>query len=312
MKENRNNRDHPKVEIQLAKAPSSGFVRVIMPLVPPEEPEKSDSQNPHQSGGVGKPEMRKFYWVLAFVLGAWGVLGWGLPVLILEKSWGSPGELGDSFGMVNALFSGLAFAGVIAAIWLQKKEFQSQLREFEEQTEIQRAQLDHQTQAHKAQLKQQAELHEAQMEATGEQIALLREERIAREKERDLAFAPLFTAEISKMEDDLTEIQIFNGGGPIFRVRLLGDEEHIFFSTPNSPGTHQRESRMIPTLTKEKLVKVTVRRRGLQSPKSGGCFRISFLRGDHAEETYGFSWPGYFGLSKNPIPMIEIFKDDGN
>ena len=38
-------------------------------------------------------------------------------------------QIGDSFGSVNALFSALAFAGVIVAVFLQKKELQLQREE---------------------------------------------------------------------------------------------------------------------------------------------------------------------------------------
>ena len=41
------------------------------------------------------------------------------------------GTFGDMFGAVNALFSGLAFAGVIYAILLQRKELSLQRRELE-------------------------------------------------------------------------------------------------------------------------------------------------------------------------------------
>lgn len=61
-------------------------------------------------------------WLLLFpgVIILW-VMSWTL------SSWGYPeiecrGQFGDSFGAVNALFAGLAFAGVIYAIILQKKE----------------------------------------------------------------------------------------------------------------------------------------------------------------------------------------------
>ena len=61
-------------------------------------------------------------WLLLFpgVIILWGLF-WTL------SSWLYPeiecrGQLGDSFGVVNALFAGLAFAGVIYAIILQKKE----------------------------------------------------------------------------------------------------------------------------------------------------------------------------------------------
>ena len=38
----------------------------------------------------------------------------------------SRGQFGDSFGAVNALFSGLAFAGLISALYLQRTELQLQ------------------------------------------------------------------------------------------------------------------------------------------------------------------------------------------
>jgi methyl-accepting chemotaxis protein len=41
----------------------------------------------------------------------------------------SAGSLGDSFGSVNALFSGLAFAGVICAIIMQRQELALQREE---------------------------------------------------------------------------------------------------------------------------------------------------------------------------------------
>lgn len=51
----------------------------------------------------------------------------------------SKGTYGDSFGSVNALFTGLAFAGVVFSIllqqrqiWLQREDFLSQLEEMQE------------------------------------------------------------------------------------------------------------------------------------------------------------------------------------
>lgn len=49
--------------------------------------------------------------------------------LFFVKSWAERGQLGDMFGTVNALFSGLAFAGVIVAILLQKEELGLQREE---------------------------------------------------------------------------------------------------------------------------------------------------------------------------------------
>ncbi len=45
--------------------------------------------------------------------------------------WAIRGQLGDTFGSVNALFSGLALAGVVIAIILQREELSLQRRELE-------------------------------------------------------------------------------------------------------------------------------------------------------------------------------------
>jgi hypothetical protein len=41
------------------------------------------------------------------------------------------GVVGDAFGAVNALFSGLAFAGVVVALWLQREQMRIQSHEFQ-------------------------------------------------------------------------------------------------------------------------------------------------------------------------------------
>lgn len=61
-----------------------------------------------------------------------------------KKSFGELfGTFGDSFGALNTLFSGFAFAGIIISIFLQSKELkatreevQEQKKEFERQTKI--------------------------------------------------------------------------------------------------------------------------------------------------------------------------------
>jgi hypothetical protein len=44
-------------------------------------------------------------------------------------SWDNRGTFGDSFGAINSLFSGLAFAGVIFTILLQRRELSLQREE---------------------------------------------------------------------------------------------------------------------------------------------------------------------------------------
>src|SRR5688500_3428531 len=47
-------------------------------------------------------------------------------------NWSTRGQFGDMFGTVNALFSGLAFAGIIFTILLQREELEAQRHELEE------------------------------------------------------------------------------------------------------------------------------------------------------------------------------------
>jgi len=71
--------------------------------------------------------------ILFFVIIFIWVLSW---FLILNSSyldgWEQRASFGDMFGAINALFSGLAFAGVIYAIFLQRKELYLQRKELEQ------------------------------------------------------------------------------------------------------------------------------------------------------------------------------------
>ncbi len=76
------------------------------------------------------PSLRSLFASVGCVwLGSWGLLAlcMGTP--------GDRGTFGDSFGAVNALFSGLALAGLVHAIGLQRKEVALQRQEIENQLE---------------------------------------------------------------------------------------------------------------------------------------------------------------------------------
>lgn len=64
---------------------------------------------------------------LALVVVLWVAMG-ALPILVLDKL-ENAAYFGDMFGASAALFSGLAFAGVIIAILLQRQELRIQRRE---------------------------------------------------------------------------------------------------------------------------------------------------------------------------------------
>ena len=65
-------------------------------------------------------------WLVITIIGLWA--GSIILIYFLMGSWSDRGTFGDAFGSINALFSGLAFGGVVLAIILQtKKEMGSSL-----------------------------------------------------------------------------------------------------------------------------------------------------------------------------------------
>ncbi len=86
--------------------------------------------------------------VVVFVL-------WGLSFFLLFTSETWRGTFGDMFGSVNALFSGLALAGVVIAIIMQSQELKLQREELRDTREELKGQ--------KEQLTKQADFYERQM-----------------------------------------------------------------------------------------------------------------------------------------------------
>ena len=69
---------------------------------------------------------------------------WLFGTLLMRKffaTWSESGAAGDTFGAVNALFSGFAFAGVVYSIHLQRRDTNRQLREIMETQRISEGQL---------------------------------------------------------------------------------------------------------------------------------------------------------------------------
>ncbi len=76
------------------------------------------------------PTKRIIFWSVSLTFILW-LSCWCFTVLFLGSEEMKPGTFGDMFGSVNALFSGLAFSGVIIAIVLQSQELQLQREELE-------------------------------------------------------------------------------------------------------------------------------------------------------------------------------------
>ncbi|MBL8735240.1 MAG: hypothetical protein JNL12_02315 [Planctomycetes bacterium] len=85
-----------------------------------------------------KESLRKWSnWIIgaaavAFVLGMWFWVRSQLPeASAAPDQWTIAGTRGDAFGAINALFSGLAFAGFLLALKMQRDELAEQRKESE-------------------------------------------------------------------------------------------------------------------------------------------------------------------------------------
>ncbi|UXS09198.1 putative phage abortive infection protein [Agrobacterium tumefaciens] len=82
--------------------------------------------------------MKKFLTIIiaTFVVllwGAWFFAPWWMHRININWNLSEVGPWGDSFGVINALFSGLAFVAVVRTLMLQSEELSRQQREIERQ-----------------------------------------------------------------------------------------------------------------------------------------------------------------------------------
>lgn len=76
------------------------------------------------------------FWIALGVIALWAGTGFLLYDAGKDTApWGERGTFGDMFGSINALFSGLAFAGLIFTVLLQRQELQLQRHELKLQRE---------------------------------------------------------------------------------------------------------------------------------------------------------------------------------
>ena len=79
---------------------------------------------------MDKDHILKYFGYAAMVVIIVWLLSWGIIVLCIAGPT-ERGQFGDQFGAVNALFSGLAFAGLIITILQQRKDLYYQRKELE-------------------------------------------------------------------------------------------------------------------------------------------------------------------------------------
>ena len=132
--------------------------------------------------------LRIFFAIALTIIALW--LGSAALIVHFLDDWTQRGAFGDLFGSVNALFSGLAFAGVLYTIFLQRQEIERN----RDDIEANRRNQQHAKKVMDAQLKQMKQttrLHAltALMEYFNRQIAdpTSSEEKVllAREKRRE-------------------------------------------------------------------------------------------------------------------------------
>lgn len=111
------------------------------------------------SNGNGSGKKRMWNWrhvclACSIVVGLWvlveAIVGSVFALFVEGNKLESFGQFGDSFGLVNSLFSGLAFAVLIVTLWMQKEELQDQrkvLKLQQEELELQRKELEGSTDA---------------------------------------------------------------------------------------------------------------------------------------------------------------------
>ena len=79
-----------------------------------------------------KREQSSLWKPLAITLGSVAII-YAINIIVifnvLPEDWATRGTIGDSFGILNSIFTALAFAAVIVSLWYQRKELQSTLEE---------------------------------------------------------------------------------------------------------------------------------------------------------------------------------------
>lgn len=97
----------------------------------------SDENNKQKDSKLG---IRQYVFLSIVVVLIWGISI--TTIYYIFPDWTSRGGFGDTFGAVNALFSGLALAGIVYALLLQRAELGMQREELRMNREVMRGQLD--------------------------------------------------------------------------------------------------------------------------------------------------------------------------
>lgn len=123
------------------------------------------------------------------------------------EQWERRGQFGDMFGAVNALFTGLAFAGVVAALFLQNDAVKEQREQMAKEWEVMK-------ETREEQRKQMEEERRAMKETRDEQIAIIRTQALT-------ATLTARTALVRMAYDDFPNLSARQGASPAFKERVF-------------------------------------------------------------------------------------------
>lgn len=172
-----------------------------------------------------KNPFRVFAIIAAFIIAFWGT-NWFL-FLRFAESWSVRGQFGDSFGSVNALFSGLALAGILVTIWMQREELKLQRTELALQREEMaksREQLETQVRTQRATL--MATIAQAKLMAMEADIRATEAKMTAVTADRAKPAALSFSEEIRRTADKMQSVVASVEG------QILGLDEAVDLGTP--------------------------------------------------------------------------------
>lgn len=169
----------------------------------------------------------KFILLVGCVIALWLFNGFIYPMWVTDHE--TRALVGDSFGSVNALFSGLAFAGLIYTILIQRKELALQREELRlQRAEMKdsRGELELQNKIQKA----QAEIMIAQIKAMGSNARIEYIKAAAELEESILRFN--MGIDIKREADEIERIGVSLGEK---YFPMLGPDDERAFSLNDPP-----------------------------------------------------------------------------
>ncbi|MFN7564711.1 MAG: hypothetical protein ACK5TH_23255 [Prosthecobacter sp.] len=157
---------------------------------------------------IKSPLFPWWFWVLALGI----CLIWFFGPEIVEWRGGktkpsNAGEFGDLFGVINALFSGLAFLGVLVGIFIQGREFRLQLKEMAESSQ---------------EMKKQTNAYEKQIKVLQVQTDILKRQLGEAQIQGRMEALPFLISRVT-VSSKVINFALRNSGAEVFGLKCVSD-----------------------------------------------------------------------------------------